>query len=84
MAQRTRNAAITRARFNVAPPIHIERSVMKALFASLLAAALALAAISVYAASPIAAKAAFTPESGSPLPSEEDQDKDKAEKKKDG
>jgi H+/gluconate symporter-like permease len=57
---------------------------MKALFASLLAAGLAIAAVSVYAATPIAAKASFAADTGSPLPSEEDKDKDKDEKKKDG
>ena len=57
---------------------------MKALFASLSAGVLALAAISVYAASPIAAQAALTPDTASQLPSEEDKDKDKDEKKKDG
>jgi hypothetical protein len=87
MAQRGCNALITCARFNgLSNPI--ERSVMKALFASLSAVLLALAAISVYAASPIASAATFTPDTASQLPSEEDKDKDKDkdkdEKKKDG
>jgi hypothetical protein len=80
MVQRCRNALITCARFNGASPIHVERSVMKVLLATLLAGM----AISAYAAVPLTSLTAFSPDSQPPLQSEEDKDKDKDEKKKDG
>ncbi len=53
---------------------------MKVLLASLLAGL----ALSAHAAAPLTAATTLSPESQSPLQSEEDKDKDKDEKKKDG
>jgi hypothetical protein len=89
MTQRARNALVTSARFNGAARIYPNHSTrkgnaMKALFASLLAAVLAIAAVTAYPATPIVAKSAFAADTGSPLPSDDDKDKDKDKDKKDG